>query len=496
MTLRRRLTIFTVIWCTCILALLNAVAITWFRSQAMNRLYQTLVVEMNDVVRFNQEMPHLAITNNGWETKLLLVPSSIRFIDANGRTTSGVNSPGFSVDALPVADASWQRDDASAANAISQSTSSGSASRFHVIEPSTSSLSMPIRLPVVSTPHGGMVGVEQSFAYPDNQPGRVVVATPLTAVSQDVQQFEQSMFLADGAVLLVLAVGTYVVTLRGLRPLSQLMDQIQRAEWSSRPRIHVHRAPMEVTQLADTINQQLERIEAGVLQQRRFIADASHELRTPLAILAGHANLLRRWGATNPEVWQPAVRHITSEVERLQRLVDTLILQSSLDDWTKHGERQSTEAMVVRDMINQLVTDGKLLRPDITWTSDVKLPLRMLVDMPTDALRQALIIVVDNGVRYTGEHGAIDISASLEERQVRITVTDTGYGITPEDLPHVFERFYRGAQARQTPGTGLGLSICKQLVESVGGRIYLDSATGRGTRVSLLVPVMEVSITR
>jgi len=301
-------------------------------------------------------------------------------------------------------------------------------------------------------------------------------------------RFVENLIYMDIVAFLIISIVSVIVVRKTLKPVRQLIDGIRSVEWSQLKRLQMVYQPREIQSLADSVNQLLERAEKGVRDQSRFIADASHELRTPLAIIAGHANLLRRWGNTNEEVWEPAVRHIVSEVDRLQSMVDHLLLLSRLESgFLVSADPLSAEQ--IRTTMAQLREDGMVLRPDLDWRCAVHITSRVEAHIARDDLRQVLVTIIDNAMRHTSK-GGIDLMVNLDESWIRFTIRDTGEGIPEGALHRVFDRFYRveESRSRKLGGSGLGLSICREIVEAYGGKIVLHSTVGRGTTVTILLP--------
>lgn len=501
MTLTRRLTIVVVSWIVVILAVFNVIYLARIQTQAYSTLRNTLQLELSDAWNLNQRVPHLAVTASNWEDSILVFPSTVRFYDKQGRITSVGSTEGFPNDALAASMSAWWPEIHAQVQQFVQANvtpTDGGRPRHDVggiVTPSLTEVArlVPHLLPetdgtLLGTRGLRFIGMVQPVVYPDDSVGVIVVAATMDTVINALQNALHGLLWTDAPVILIAGLGTYLVTARGLRPMQSLIEAIQTVEWSLMSRVYVGRAPHEVQTLADTLNQLLDRVEDGLKEQRRFVADASHELRTPLAIIAGHANVLRRWGNTNDEVWEPAVHHIVNEVGRLQMLVDNLLLLARLDAGDK-PEYDPIPSDTLRQMVTQLREDGNLLRPDLQWTSAVHMPSRCFVQIQQNALRQVLVSLIDNAIKHTPSGGTVALSAVVDGGEVCIAIEDSGTGIPPEDIPRVFDRFYRGQTARKAKqaGSGLGLSICKQLVEAYGGTIAVQSDVTRGTTVQVRV---------
>ncbi len=224
-------------------------------------------------------------------------------------------------------------------------------------------------------------------------------------------------------------------------------------------------------------------IQDAMDRQRTFVGDASHELRTPLALIRANAEVLKRESARKVEANIASVDDIISETDRLSGLVGQMLKLAGADS----GERlaladvdlQALAADVGRQM--RVLADAK----DIAVRVADGAPARVRGDELL--LRELVSILVDNAVKYSDSGASVDVSVGRRDGRLQLQVADSGRGIPPEALPHIFERFYRvdKARSREMGGSGLGLAIAKWIVETHNGTIAIDSAVGQGTRVTV-----------
>ncbi|HEY8424639.1 MAG TPA: HAMP domain-containing sensor histidine kinase [Limnochordales bacterium] len=299
--------------------------------------------------------------------------------------------------------------------------------------------------------------------------------------------------IAGGAAIATLAAVALGWAIAGgaLRPISAMIETA-RAIASSRNfgrRVAVVQRRDELGQLAAAFNEMLGALQQSFDNQRRFVADASHELRAPLATIQGNLELLERATALPLAEREAIWRDIRDEVRRLGRLVSDLLSLARADSG-QPLQRQPVE-------LDRLVTDVlRAMRVEMArhrLTVEHLEPVTVLGD--PDRLRELLVILLDNAVRYTPEGGSIRVCLARwrgRDGEVELAVQDTGIGIAAEDLPHIFERFYRAdkARSRQTGGTGLGLAIAKWIVEAHGGRIQVESRPGQGSRFTVRLPTV------
>lgn len=243
----------------------------------------------------------------------------------------------------------------------------------------------------------------------------------------------------------------------------------------------------ELGQLAVTFNEMLTSLDAAYAAQQRFVADASHELRAPLTAILGNANLIERQPNMSPEERTEALAQIGREARRMSRLASDLLALARADA----GQTLEFRPVELDRLLLEVFHEAKVL------AEGVKLTIRDIdqaaVQGDADRLNQLLLILVDNALKYTPPGGEVALSLTRGGGLAVLKVADTGIGIAPEDLPHIFERFYRAdkARARDQAGTGLGLSIARWIIERHGGQIEVDSAPGRGTIFTVKLPLVK-----
>jgi signal transduction histidine kinase len=220
-------------------------------------------------------------------------------------------------------------------------------------------------------------------------------------------------------------------------------------------------------------------------RQQTFVANASHELRAPLTLLRASAEVAAR-GLDAREPRHELLADILTEADHMSHLVDDLLLLSRLDAGRLKLDRQPVEAAA---LLNDLAREAGRLAAEIGVTLEVVHAQGSVLADPI-RLRQVLLILLDNALRHTPAGGTVRLEAYADSRQAQWRVTDTGSGIPARDLPHIFERFYRGEEDRSQPseGSGLGLAIAKGLVEAMHGQITLTSQPGQGTQATISLP--------
>ena len=272
-------------------------------------------------------------------------------------------------------------------------------------------------------------------------------------------------------------------TLRPLRFMAREVAAIQSSGDLSR-RVD-HGGPRdEVGQLAAGFDRMMARLELAFVSQRRFLGDASHELRTPLTVIRGQLELMEE-GLHSPEA-RRSLALATEELERMRRIVDDLLLLARLDEGTPLQREPVEVDLVFREA---LLRGMQLARREARV--EVEPDLYAMADF--DRLLQVLTNLVGNAVRHGGEDATIFLRARRDGRRVLMEVADTGPGIPPEELPHIFDRLYRGSAARAAAptGAGLGLSIVASLTEAMGGQVGVESVPGSGTTFRVWLPSQD-----
>jgi len=274
---------------------------------------------------------------------------------------------------------------------------------------------------------------------------------------------------------------------QALSPLATVTEtamQISRTDDLSR-RIPYHGpAHDEVGRLISAFNETLERLEHLFSSQQRFLADVSHELRTPLTVIKGNVDLMRRMGAADDE----SLLSIEDEADRLSRLVLDLLLETQAES----GKLPLYFGPVELDtLLLEVFKEMRVLARERVQLKLTEID-QILVNGDRDRLKQVLINLVANAIKYTPQGGEVFLSLGRVGDRARLIVRDTGPGIPTEDLPHIFERFYRAEKSRtrsKVGGFGLGLSIAYWIVTHHGGRIEADSAEGKGTTFCIWLPI-------
>jgi len=252
-------------------------------------------------------------------------------------------------------------------------------------------------------------------------------------------------------------------------------------------RISVDSSQSELKDLAAAINQMLNRINAAYQSQVRFVSDASHELRTPISVIQGYANLLDRWGKKDEKALQESIDAIKTEAQNMKELVEKLLFLARGDNETIQLHKEVLDAS---ELVDQIVREAQLIDKSHEFQMELT---PAYINADRQLIKQAIRILVDNSIKYTPTGDEIILRVHDKDDSVHIVVQDNGIGIDAENLPHIFDRFYRSDQsrARETGGAGLGLSIAKWIIERHEGYFEVISRVNIGTRITIILPAAK-----
>jgi two-component system OmpR family sensor kinase len=349
--------------------------------------------------------------------------------------------------------------------------------------------------PVTQSVHlGDLVLRIDSFplSTSDGQPvGVLQLGRDITQQENSLRSLRDLLMLAGLSGIIVAFGAGWVLARQALRPIGRIAQTAQDIgdNRDFARRVQYSGPNDELGQMCAAFNDMLGHIQAAYQQienalqaQRRFVADASHELRTPLTTIRGNIGLLASASEVSDQDRKEALQDMASEAERMSRLVSNLLVLARADA----GLHLIKRPVHVDNILQEVYRHARRLGDGVQVRLEGPEPAQVQGD--PDYLKQLLLILVDNAIKNTPPGGEICLADPVDNGYVRLTVRDTGHGIPPEALPHIFERFYQADRSRSGGGTGLGLAIAKWIAEEHGGRIDAQSQVGAGSTFTVWLP--------
>ena len=329
------------------------------------------------------------------------------------------------------------------------------------------------------------------YATPIIEDGKVSyivqVASPVNQVYAALDNLKMNLLIFLPLTVLITGVAGSLLAKLTLNPVTDMVKTIRQITAENlKLRVKIPGSRDEIKKLADTFNDMLAKLESSFYAQRKFIQDISHELKTPLTILKGEFEVaLQR--IRSADEYEDTLLSSLEEVDRISKIVDNLLILVRFDSQEIPFKFQPVELkQLIQGVVNDIsvLSNSKNIMIDFT-DSD---PLPLTAD--ESYLRRVFLNILDNAVKYTPESGAVSIALRAQEPYAVIRISDNGPGIVPEELPHIFERFYRGgSSSRAGSGFGLGLAIAKSIAEAHKGRIEAQSRLGQGTTFNVFLPL-------
>ena len=295
--------------------------------------------------------------------------------------------------------------------------------------------------------------------------GTIEIVHNIAAIDQ-LLSFILTVMTAGGMAAIVLSVlGGMIISRRLLTPIKDLTNTMKKVEDKGlQERVKVYETKDELSALAMMFNTMMDKLENSFRQQKQFVEDASHELRTPIAIVEGHLSLLARWGKNDPKVLQESLAAALQETRRLKRLVQDLLEVSQAEELLVASTQ---EAILPVPIIEQVIQNMAVIHDEVDFSTEFTALQAVKIAITANHLQQILLILLDNGIKYSTINKRIDVLGYLDAQYACIVIKDYGMGIPEDELPHIFDRFYRvdKVRSRKQGGSGLCLAIAKRLVQ-------------------------------
>jgi two-component system, OmpR family, sensor kinase len=351
--------------------------------------------------------------------------------------------------------------------------------RFNERRPASSLDNMPVPRASLNFQHNR--GIFQQLPSGET----IYVACSVMPELHELKMTALKLAGVGGIILFFGLTGGWWIVLRSLRPvvaISSAAAKISAGDLSQR--INVAEAESELGQLAAVLNSTFARLEAAFAQQQQFTSDAAHELRTPVSVMLTQAQTALNRERTAPE-YRETVETCQRAAQRMRRLIESLLALARLD------AGQEVLKRLRFDFLKTISDCAELVKP-IAQERSVKISTALEpVEITGDSERLAQVVtnLLTNAIQYNLRDGEVRVKLESQNGMAVLTVSDTGQGILPEDLPRVFERFYRADKSRSTGGNGLGLAISKAVVEAHGGTIEVSSEENAGTTFRVRLPL-------
>lgn len=327
----------------------------------------------------------------------------------------------------------------------------------------------------------------------------VQVASNTSTLDDSLFQLRLLLFISVPLTILLAAIGGFFVAKKAFDPVARIIRTAQSisAEHLDK-RLEKGDVDDEISRLSGTLNEMFDRIEEAFTLQKQFTADASHELKTPLTILMGEIEVALKNPRT-PEDYQNILKSAVEEIKRITNIVDDLLIIARLESGQlpllKHPVRVDE---LLLDAVSK--TSGYAAQHSVSVNYEVQNlsaheSEEIFVQADRDKLLSVFMNLLDNAIKYSKPNGTIGVVQKIEDKFARLEIVDKGIGISSDDLPHVFDRFYRADKSRSgyasQRGSGLGLPISRFLVQAHGGTISIDSRKGEGTTVTVSLPILH-----
>jgi heavy metal sensor kinase len=318
--------------------------------------------------------------------------------------------------------------------------------------------------------------------------GIVQLGMPIGQFTDMLQKLKWTLIFSCPLLLALAGGGGYWMSGRALQPVDEIAMTVERINSENLgERLQLRDTGDELDRLSGLINQMLARLESAFKRVTQFTADASHELRTPLAIIRTTGEVMQT-SAGGPEEHRAEWVQVVGQAGRMSNLIDDLLLLARTD--ASHSGL-AFDAIDLADVVRAAVAEIKILLVASDLRLEASIPHSCSITGSTGAMRRVLLALLDNAIKYTGAGGVITVRMMVADSRAFVEVCDTGIGIPSDDLPHIFDRFYRVSadRSRQTGGAGLGLSIAKSLTLIHGGDIEAQSELGKGSIFRVILPV-------
>jgi signal transduction histidine kinase len=320
--------------------------------------------------------------------------------------------------------------------------------------------------------------------------GYLVIGEPFEKIYESMDKLLEVLLFGIGFATLMIFILAYFLTERSLQPIEDLIDQTSKISHQNlNERLDIQNSEDEIGKLTGVLNDLLKRLQDAFEKQQEFMADAAHELKTPLTVLRTH------WEdeLNNKDIPENFKLKLVQDIEtitRLSKLINNLLLLTN----SEYSQlRKEFEKFDLTEMIKDVVTNSAILAELKNQTLTFNEASSIFINGDRNRLYQLFFNLIDNAIKYTQDSGRINISLKSENKLVVIKIDDNGIGIPSEDIPFIFERFYRVHKDRSKKwgGNGLGLAIAKLITQIHEGEISVESRVGEGSSFIVKIPALK-----
>lgn len=316
--------------------------------------------------------------------------------------------------------------------------------------------------------------------------GFVFMGDPVEAIYRSLNTLLILLIATYLLFFLPTIVGSYLLAKKAMQPISDISAKLKQIESSDlNKRVEIPKTGDEISELATTFNDLLQRLSGAFERERQFIGDVAHELKTPLSTMRSGVEIAISKERTKEEYKSVLIETLTDVDKLSSTLTNVLDLAWSSAEQTKKTKEIfnfSDLVLELRDLASKMAA-AKKIKVAGKIEPNIEIPGKR------DKIFRAILNVIDNAIKYTPAKGKIVINLTKENSLAKLTITDNGVGISQNELPKVFERFYRGSKTEKVLGSGLGLAISQAIVVAHGGSITIVSVVSKGTIVDISLPI-------
>lgn len=312
--------------------------------------------------------------------------------------------------------------------------------------------------------------------------GVILVAHPIDVIENSLSALVSAMSVVYVSLVLVTTFGGYLLAKKATQPISEMTEKIMRISAENlNERVGVRRTNDEIQELSETFNSLMDRLDSAFTRERQFIGDVAHELKTPLATLQGEIELALAKKRKTKE-YEHTLKEALIDAKRLGKTLANILDLA----WSQTDAKM--EKVNLTEVVEELTEVAKKLAIQKHVIIKSNIAKNAFIQGKKDKVARAILNLVDNAIKFVPSKGRVEIGLTQEKNRAVVKITDNGSGIDKADLPHIFERFFRGNKT-ETAGSGLGLPIAKAIIEAMRGKLTITSQKGGGATAIVYLPL-------